>query len=91
MTVEELKQRVQAEMPDAQVEVTTDGYYFNILAISASFEAKRPVQRQQMVYAGFKDLIADGSLHAVNIQTFTPDEASTAGKASSDKSSSENG
>lgn len=74
MTTEELKQRVEAVLEGAQVEVTTDGYYFNVLAVSESFEAKRPVQRQQMVYAGFSDLIADGSLHAVNIQTFTPDE-----------------
>lgn len=91
MTVEELKQRVEAEMPDAQVEVTTDGYYFNILAISESFEGKRPVQRQQMVYAGLKDLIADGSLHAVNIQTYTPSEAPAVSQESSDKGSSENG
>lgn len=74
MTTEELRQRVEAEMPGAQIEVTTDGYYFNILAVSELFSGKRPVQRQQMVYAGLKDLIADGSLHAVNIQTYTPEE-----------------
>lgn len=74
MTTDELKQRVEAKMPDAQIEVTTDGYYFNITAVSESFSDKRPVQRQQMVYAGLTDIIADGSLHAVNIQTFTPEE-----------------
>jgi acid stress-induced BolA-like protein IbaG/YrbA len=76
MTIEEIKQRVEAVLIGAQIEVTTDGYYFNVLAISEAFEGKRPVQRQQMVYAGLKDLIADGSLHAVNIQTFTPSEHS---------------
>ncbi len=77
MTTEELKQRVEAVIEGAQVEVTTDGYYFNVMAVSERFAGKRPVQRQQMVYAGFVELIADGSLHAVNIQTFTPEERDT--------------
>lgn len=74
MTTDELKQRIQAEMPDAEIEVTTDGYYFNVLAVCETFEGKREVQRQQMVYAGLKELIADGSLHAVNIKTYTFEE-----------------
>ena len=74
MTTDELKQRIQAEMPNAEIEVTTDGYYFNVSAVCETFTGKRPVQRQQMVYAGLKELIADGSLHAVNIKTYTPEE-----------------
>lgn len=76
MTTDELQRRVEAELTGAQIEVTTDGYYFNIVAVSDLFDGKRPVQRQQLVYAGINDLIADGSLHAVNIQTYTPEEFS---------------
>jgi acid stress-induced BolA-like protein IbaG/YrbA len=74
MTTDDLKQRVEAAIPGAQIEVTTDGYYYTVIAVSEAFEGKRAVQRQQMVYAGLNDLIADGSLHAVNIETFTPEE-----------------
>jgi|SaaInlV_100m_DNA_5_1039725.scaffolds.fasta_scaffold11682_3 acid stress-induced BolA-like protein IbaG/YrbA len=76
MTTDELQRRVEAELTGAQIEVTTDGYYFNIVAVSDAFAGKRPVQRQQMVYSGINDLIADGSLHAVNIQTYTSEEFS---------------
>lgn len=74
MTTDDLKQRVEAAIPGAQIEVTTDGYYYTVIAVSEAFEGKRAVQRQQMVYAGLNDLIADGSLHAVNIETHTPEE-----------------
>jgi acid stress-induced BolA-like protein IbaG/YrbA len=33
----------------------------------------RPVARQQRVYAPLANLIADGTLHAVNISALTPD------------------
>jgi acid stress-induced BolA-like protein IbaG/YrbA len=32
------------------------------------------VKRQQTVYGALRDAIASGSIHAVNIQAFTPDE-----------------
>jgi acid stress-induced BolA-like protein IbaG/YrbA len=38
------------------------------------FEGLRPVKKQQLVYAALSDRIADGSIHAVNIRTFTPAE-----------------
>jgi len=34
----------------------------------------RPVQKQQLVYGALKECIADGSVHAVNIRTFTPEQ-----------------
>jgi acid stress-induced BolA-like protein IbaG/YrbA len=41
--------------------------------ISADFVGMRPVARQQRVYAPLANLIADGTLHAVNISALTPD------------------
>jgi acid stress-induced BolA-like protein IbaG/YrbA len=32
------------------------------------------VKKQQLIYAALTDHIADGSIHAVNIRTFTPDQ-----------------
>jgi acid stress-induced BolA-like protein IbaG/YrbA len=38
------------------------------------FEGLRPVKKQQLIYAALSEHIADGSIHAVNIRTFTPSE-----------------
>lgn len=72
---ETLRNRVENSMPGASVEVSTDGYSYHFRVVSDLFAGKRPVARQQMVYAGLNDLIADGSLHALTIETWTPDEA----------------
>lgn len=75
MNLEELKKRVESGIEDAVVEVTTDGYSYHFRAVSPAFEGLRPVARQQLVYAGLNDLIADGSLHALTIEALTPDES----------------
>ena len=41
---------------------------------SPAFEGKRPVQKQQMIYACLNELIASGELHAVSMQTYTPSQ-----------------
>jgi acid stress-induced BolA-like protein IbaG/YrbA len=42
--------------------------------VDASFEGKRPVQRQQTIYGLVNDKIASGDIHALNIQALTPAE-----------------
>jgi len=71
----DLENRVREAIPNADVQVGTDGYYFNFQVISTEFEGLNQVKRQQMVYAALNDLIADGSLHAVNIKAQTPSES----------------
>ena len=76
MDTSTLHDLVKAQMPEADIDVTTDGYYFNFRVVSEQFEGLNAVKRQQLVYAGLRDIIADGSLHAVNIKALTPSEAS---------------
>ena len=49
-----------------------NGGHVDIAIESAEFEGLRPVARQQKVYAPLSGLIADGTLHAVNIKANTP-------------------
>ena len=58
MTESELTQLLSEAFPGAQVSVALEGL--------------RPVARQQRVYAPLSGLIADGTLHAVNITAQTP-------------------
>jgi acid stress-induced BolA-like protein IbaG/YrbA len=70
-TVREL---LQNHLKDCEFHVSGEGSHYNITAIGAVFEGLRPVRKQQLVYGALSDCIADGSVHAVNIRTFTPAE-----------------
>ena len=67
MTEQKLIELIQVAFPDAQVSVSLNGGHVDITVISADFAGMRPVARQQRVYAPLANLIADGTLHAVNI------------------------
>ena len=54
------------------ISVSLDGSHVDITVVAAEFEGLRPVARQQRVYAPLATLIADGTLHAVNITAQTP-------------------
>ncbi len=62
------------------LEVTGDGSHFQITVVSDVFENLRPVQKQQKIYALISDKIADGSLHAISIKTYTQKEWQQASK-----------
>ena len=74
LDIVDLENRVKNAIDSATVNVDTDGYYYNFSVVSQSFEGLNQVKRQQMIYAGLNDLIADGSLHAVNIVAKAPSE-----------------
>lgn len=57
-----------------EVYVRANGSHYEIIAVGAIFEGKRPVQKQQAVYAPLNEHITDGTLHAVTIKAFTPGE-----------------
>ncbi|MEM6775044.1 MAG: BolA/IbaG family iron-sulfur metabolism protein [Pseudomonadota bacterium] len=50
------------------------GANYNITVVSDVFTDQRPVKRQQTVYAALREAIAAGTIHAVNIHTYTRDE-----------------
>ena len=72
MNEQDLIALLQEAFPDAQVAVSLSGGHVDIAVTSAVFEGMRPVARQQRVYAPLAALIADGTLHAVNISAQTP-------------------
>ena len=77
VTVEALSARLQQAFAGDKVDVSGDGYHFQVTIVSSRFAGLRPVQKQQQVYAAVQDWIASGELHALSMQTLTPDEAST--------------
>jgi acid stress-induced BolA-like protein IbaG/YrbA len=74
LDAEQVRARVSAAFPGGEVVVEGSGANYSVTVVSEVFAGKRAVARQQAVYAALGDAFADGSIHAVNLQTFTPEE-----------------
>lgn len=74
MQAAEVKTRLEERLSDAEIIVSGEGCDFQLTVISDQFSGVSPVKRQQMVYVHLNDLIADGTIHAVTMSTFTRDE-----------------
>ena len=77
MNPNDLIQRIRLAIPDAQVHSSGEGCSFNLRVISASFADESLIKRHRRVMSTLNDLIASGALHAVTLQTHTPDEANS--------------
>ncbi|OZG70533.1 cell division protein BolA [Hahella sp. CCB-MM4] len=74
MSPEELQTILQEKLPDCDVQVSGDGYHYEVVAVGERFAGLSPVKKQQAVYGCINDLIVDGTVHAVSIKTYTPSE-----------------
>jgi acid stress-induced BolA-like protein IbaG/YrbA len=71
MQPEEVKQLLANHFSGCDVEVSGDGRHFDIRVVGDVFEGLNAVKKQQLVYAALSEQIADGTVHAVNMKTFT--------------------
>jgi acid stress-induced BolA-like protein IbaG/YrbA len=74
MDPERIRQIIGEAIEATEIQVQGDGSHFDILIVSEAFAGLSPVKKQQMVYAPLNPYIADGSLHAINMKTLTPEE-----------------
>jgi len=72
MSFDELKSLLEENIPNAIVEITGFGCDLTLNIISDELLALNPVKRQQRIYQVLQPLIADGTLHAVNMRFFSP-------------------
>ncbi|MFY8107277.1 MAG: BolA family protein [Elstera sp.] len=66
---------IREALPDAQVSIQDlrgDGDHYAAHVVSAQFRGKSRVQQHQMVYAALRGKMG-GELHALALQTATPD------------------
>lgn len=69
-----VKSLLGTHLKDCDITVDGEGNRYDILVIGEMFAGLRPVAKQQLVYAALNEQIADGSIHAVNIRTYTAEE-----------------
>jgi len=79
MQAHEVKKLITDKLEDIDVTVETDGYQYMVRAVGDIFEGLNAVKRQQLIYGCLNQQIVDGTIHAVVIKTFTPDEYSSQG------------
>jgi acid stress-induced BolA-like protein IbaG/YrbA len=73
VTPESVKRGIETGLACERVEVVGDGQHFQALVVSAEFTGRSRVQRHQLVYAALGDRMRE-EIHALSMQTLTPDE-----------------
>lgn len=74
MQASEVEKLIRDNIEDIEVTVETDGYQYQVVAIGEVFSGLTPVKKQQLIYSCLNEYIIDGTIHAVTIKTFTPQE-----------------
>ncbi|MFT6221072.1 MAG: acid stress-induced BolA-like protein IbaG/YrbA [Oceanicoccus sp.] len=75
MESEVIKSLLTEHFSDAVIEVTVEGSHVALHIVSDVFGGLNTLKRQQKVYAVLSEHIASGEIHAVNMKTFTLQEA----------------
>lgn len=74
MTNDDLEKYLRQQSDIELVQVTGDGYHYELVIVSDLFIDKSTVERQQWVYAQLSDYIKSGSIHALTMKTSTSSE-----------------
>ncbi|MGG6266436.1 BolA family protein [Leptolyngbya sp. AN03gr2] len=75
---DQVEAMIKTGLPDAQVAVNSpDGEHFEVTVISSEFAGKRRVQQHQLVYGAVKQALSTEAIHALSLNTFTPEEWAT--------------
>lgn len=67
----EIKALIEGQLEASEVRVEANGNNVQLVVISDQFDGLLPLKRQQLVYGCLTDQIADGTIHAITMKTFT--------------------
>jgi acid stress-induced BolA-like protein IbaG/YrbA len=80
MNPQQIDELIRAALPGAAVQVRSeDNVHFQATVVSREFEGRRPLQRHQLVYKALGERMG-GEIHALQLETFTPDELAAQGR-----------
>ncbi|GAA0860210.1 BolA family protein [Aliiglaciecola litoralis] len=71
MNNQQIETLLKEQLELAEVHVTSEGSHFQIIAVSDKFDEMSRVKKQQFIYGPLKEQIADGTMHAISIKTFS--------------------
>lgn len=75
ISLDQVKQQIEAALPDAKVMVNDlgGGDHLEAVVVSRAFVNQSRVKQHQMVYDALQDALASEAIHALALKTFTPD------------------
>jgi acid stress-induced BolA-like protein IbaG/YrbA len=76
VSLEQVKQMIKAELPDAEVlvkDLTGGGDHLEAIVVSSQFEGKTKVKQHQLVYGALNAQLKSEAIHALALKTFTPE------------------
>lgn len=68
VSTDEIKQRIEAALPDCHAEVTGDGQHFRAEVVSPAFAGLTRIQQHQLVNRVFGAELG-GRIHALSLKT----------------------
>ncbi len=71
VTPDELRDRIEAGIPDARADVAGDGRHFEARVVSPAFAGLSRIDQHKLVYDVFGTEVGD-RIHALSIRTSTP-------------------
>jgi acid stress-induced BolA-like protein IbaG/YrbA len=74
LTPQQVESWIRTDLSCQHLAVDGDGQHFTALIVSAEFAGLNRVRRQQRVNAILKPRFDTGELHALSMQTLTPEE-----------------
>ena len=74
MDAAQVKQEIEAQLDGAEVFPSGEGCSFAVTVVGDVFAGLTPVKKQQLVYGCLHQHIADGSIHALTIKAYTPEQ-----------------
>ena len=72
-TPEDIKEWIEQNLVESEVEISGDGRHFDAVIVCAGFAGKTRIQQHQMVYAALGDKMKD-EIHALSMRTMTPED-----------------
>ena len=70
----EIARRIEERIPGASARVEGADAHFSAVIVAPAFEGKSRVEQHRMIYALFRDEMADQTIHALALKTATPAE-----------------
>ena len=80
VSLEQVADLIKSQLPDAEVNVrdlTGGGDHLEAVVISAEFAGKTRVKQHQLVYGALQEALASEAIHALALQTYTPEDWAT--------------
>jgi len=74
MDAAQVKQEIEAQLAGTEVFPSGEGCSFSVTVVGDVFAGLTPVKKQQLVYGCLNQHIADGSIHALTIKAYTPQQ-----------------